>query len=150
MLSESARRSSAAEARFRLQVAEATARTVSVVGLDPESDDIVARLAARSWNGVSFFATSHLTPRATDWVQAVAAADLVVMVASAGAAAPSAALIGEACSRTRASTATLIVRSASATDEALSNTLADVRPWSLMVVIASDDDCVENLLRSFR
>jgi len=32
----------------------------------------------------------------------------------------------------------------------LSSTLAQVRPWSLMVVIANDHNYVEDLLRSFR
>ena len=36
----------------------------------------------------------------------------------------------------------VIVRAASATDEALSKTLAQVRPWSLMVVVVNDDDYV--------
>ena len=44
----------------------------------------------------------------------------------------------------------LVVHAASATDEALSKTLAQVRPWSLMVVIASDEAYVEEILRSFR
>jgi hypothetical protein len=47
-------------------------------------------------------------------------------------------------------TTTLVIHAASATDEALSKTLAQVRPWSLMVVIASDEAYVEEILRSFR
>jgi hypothetical protein len=35
-------------------------------------------------------------------------------------------------------------------DEVLSRTLAQVRPWSLMVVTVSEDDYVEDILRSFR
>jgi hypothetical protein len=35
-------------------------------------------------------------------------------------------------------------------DAALSRTLGQVRPWSLMVVIANEDDYVEDILRSFR
>jgi hypothetical protein len=42
------------------------------------------------------------------------------------------------------------VRPSSATDEALSRTLAQVRPWSLMVVVISDEAYVEDVLRSFR
>jgi hypothetical protein len=47
-------------------------------------------------------------------------------------------------------THTVIVRAASATDEALSKTLAQVRPWSLMVVVVNDDDYVDDILSSFR
>jgi hypothetical protein len=127
MLSESARMSSAAEARFRIQATIPTARAVKVISLDSASDREIAKL-----------------------VEEVPTADLVVMVASAGADAHAAAIIGEACSVQRVMTTTLVVRAASATDEALSKTLAQVRPWSLMVVIASDGDYVEDILRSFR
>jgi hypothetical protein len=155
MLSESARMSSAAEARFRIQMPPPTARAVKVIPLDPVSDRLVARLAESSWNGVTFFTASELHPtaladRTKGLMEAAAAADLVVMVATAGADAQAAAIIGEACSRTRVPTATFVVRATSASDEALSKTLAQVRPWSLMVVIASDDDYVEDILRSFR
>ena len=47
-------------------------------------------------------------------------------------------------------TTALVVRAASASDDALSKTLAQVRPWSLMVVVASDEAYVEEILRSFR
>ena len=146
MLSESARMSSAAEARFRIQAPPPTARAVMVIPLDSGSERLVATLSARTWNGVTFLSASAAADVLTD----VAAADLVVMVASAGADASAAATIGEACSHRRIPTATCVIRSASASETALSSTLGQVRPWSLMVVIASDHDYVEDLLRSFR
>jgi hypothetical protein len=127
MLSESARMSSAAEARFRIQTPNPTSRVVKVISLDTASDHEIATL-----------------------VKEVPAADLVVMVTSAGGDAQRATTIGEACSLARVMTTTLVVRAASASDDALSKTLAQVRPWSLMVVIASDETYVEDILRSFR
>jgi hypothetical protein len=47
-------------------------------------------------------------------------------------------------------TAAFVLRDGSTADEALSRTLAQVRPWSLMVVIAGDEGYVEDILRSFR
>ena len=138
--------SSAAEARFRIQVPPPTARAIRVIPLDPGSERLVATLAERVWSGVTFGRAST----ATDQLRDVAATDLVVMVAAAGADASSAAIIGEACSRQRIPTATCVVRGASASDAALSRTLAQVRPWSLMVVIAGDHEYVEDFLRSFR
>ena len=123
MLTESARMSSAAEARFRIAESQPTGRMVKVVRLDRVSD-------------------ADLT--------GVATADFVVMVTSAGADARAAAAIGDACSRRRITTATVVVRDASATDEMLSKTLAQVRPWSLMVVVAGDDSYLDDLLKSFR
>jgi hypothetical protein len=127
MLSESVRMSSAAEARFRIQTPSPTSRVVKVISLDTAGAEEIATLVAD-----------------------VPAADLVVMVASAGADAHGAAIIGEACSAARVMTMTLVVEAASATDEALSKTLAQVRPWSLMVVTASDEAYVEDILSSFR
>jgi len=125
--SASARRSSPAEARFRIQTLNPTSRVVKVISLDTASHHEIATL-----------------------VDEVPTADLVVMVASAGADAHAAAIIGEACSLKHVMTTTLVIHAASATDEALSKTLAQVRPWSLMVVIASDEAYVEEILRSFR
>ena len=127
MLSESARMNSAAEARFRLQTPASVARVVKVIALDAATDREIATL-----------------------VEEAPTADLVVMVVSAGADAHAAAIIGEACSRNRVMTTALVVRAASASDDALSKTLAQVRPWSLMVVVASDEAYVEEILRSFR
>ena len=146
MLSESARMSSAAEARFRIQTPPPTARAVMVIPLDSGSEDLVTTLSERTWNGVTFLSASA----AADVLADVSAADLVVMVATVGADASAAAMIGEACSRRRIPTATCVIRGASASEAALSGTLAQVRPWSLMVVIASDHNYVEDLLRSFR
>ena len=127
MPSESARMNSAAEARFRIQSPPDTHREVKVIDLDSATDADVAR-----------------------FVRQVDEADLVLMLVSAGGNAAGAATIGEACSARRVMTHTVIVRASSVTDEALSRTLAQVRPWSLMVVVVNDDDYVDDILRSFR
>jgi bisphosphoglycerate-independent phosphoglycerate mutase (AlkP superfamily) len=127
VLSESARMSTAAEARFRIQTPPDTNRAVKVIDLDSATDRDIKRLIAE-----------------------IDGADLVLMLVSAGGNAEAAATIGEACSARRVMTHTVIVRAASATDEALSKTLAQVRPWSLMVVVVNDDDYVDDILKSFR
>ena len=127
MQSESARMSTAAEARFRIQTPPDTNRAVKVIDLDSATDRDIKRLIAE-----------------------IDGADLVLMLVSAGGNAEAAATIGEACSARRVMTHTVIVRAASATDEALSKTLAQVRPWSLMVVVVNDDDYVDDILSSFR
>lgn len=79
-----------------------------------------------------------------------AAADFVVMVTAAGTDGRAAATIGEICSRRRITTATVVVREPSTTDAMLSATLAQVRPWSLMVIVAGDESYLDDLLKSFR
>jgi len=150
MLSESARMSSAAEARFRVPAPASVARVVNVVALEPSCDDVLVRLSERSWKGVSFFPASAVASRNRELVETISSADLVVMVAAAGADASAAAFIGRACSDRRVHTAAFVLRDGSTADEALSRTLAQVRPWSLMVVIAGDEGYVEDILRSFR
>ena len=126
MLTESARMSSAAEARFRI-AAQPTKRNVKVIDLDTGTSTDVAR-----------------------FIDGIGDADLVVMIVSAGATAQAVATIGQACSDRRIMTHTIVVRPALASDEVLSRTLVQVRPWSLMVVVANSADYVEDILRSFR
>ena len=147
MLSESARATSAAEAKFRVDPGAIVNRRVRVVALDAATDAVVNRLASGSWNSVTFVRHGELADRAAD---DLAAADLVVMVVAAGADAAAAARIGQACSDMRTHTATFVLRTPTATDDMLSRTLAQVRPWSLMVVVANDSAYVEDVLRSFR
>jgi hypothetical protein len=147
MLSESARMSSAAEAAFRIQAPNSRPRVVKIVALDAESEGVVRKLAAGSWNQASF-STAALFTKNLD--EEVAGADLVVMVAGPGGRADSARLIGRACSDRRIMTTALIVGSAAASDEALSKTLSQVRPWSLMVVIADADSYIEDMLMALR
>lgn len=140
--------SSAAEARFRIPAPASVSRLVNVIAIDPSCDDVVARLAEGSWSDVMFFPAAAVADRIGRVVDDVV--DLVVMVVSAGADASAAALVGRACSDRRVHTATFIVGASRAGDEALLKTLEQVRPWSLMVVIAGDDGYVEDILRSFR
>ena len=72
------------------------------------------------------------------------------MVAAAGGHAQAAEAIGRACSLERVTTTALIVGAADASDDELSRTLAQLRPWSLMVVIASTDDYVADMMTALR
>jgi hypothetical protein len=160
--------STAAEARFRIDAPNSRPRLVKVIALDPASEGLVKHLAERQWNTASFFTASafagappgrgfsmqgwlsDLAGRTKDLVDEVNGADLVVMVATAGESAQAAALIGEACSLKRVNTTGLILGGASATDEMLSKTLSQLRPWSLMLVIANGEDYIEDMLIALR
>jgi hypothetical protein len=137
------------------------------MALDSRGDEVVKRLAERTWSGTRFLRRDAVlgsaSPRGTGVrdgrdtaalsdaaLDELAAADLVVMVVEAGMDAPAARAIGRYCSDRNVSTATFVVGADSAADEALSRTLEQVRPWSLMVVVANDEDYVEDILRSLR
>jgi len=168
MLSESARVTSAAEARFRINEPNSKPRHVKVIALDRVSEVVVKHLAELRWNNASFFTASafageppgqgfsmpgwlsDLAGRTKDLIDEVNSADLVVMVATAGENAQAATLIGEVCSLKRVNTTGLILGGASATDAMLSKTLSQLRPWSLMLVIARGEDYIEDMLIALR
>ena len=150
MLSESARMSTAAEARFRLDTPNSRPRAVKVVALDASAESVMDTLAKNDWNGAAFFRAGELTGTPERLSLEVEHADLVVMIATAGEAAADVEQIGRACSRRRVTTTGLIMGSAEVSDEALAETLAQVRPWTLMLVIASSIDYIEDMLRALR
>jgi hypothetical protein len=125
-----------------------------VIALDAPSEPVVRRLADQAWNRASFlFANGTLRDRdgqTIDLEEQVAKADLIVMVASAGGHAEAASAIGRASSERRVMTTALIIETATASEEALARTLAQVRPWSLMVVMADADDYIEDMLLALR
>jgi hypothetical protein len=147
MLSESTRMTSAAEARFRVQAPNSLPRVLKVVALDATGEGIVRHLALGAWKHATFFSAATFT---RNLEQEVASADLVIFVAGPGGAARDVEVIGRACSDRRVMTTALVVGAGAASDEALSKTLAQIRPWSLMVVIANTDDYVSDMLTALR
>jgi hypothetical protein len=169
MLSESARMTTAEEAKFRISAPNSKPRAIKVIALDKRSEEVVKKLAEGKWNQASFFASVHFDspPQAgADWsmkawlndiagrtiklMDEVNAADLVVMVASAGEKAEAASVIGEACAAKRVQTTALILDRKSSSDDALSNTLLHLRPYVSMLVVADDDDYIESMLVALR
>ena len=93
---------------------------------------------------------SDLAGRTKNLVDEVGAADLVVMVAAAGENAQAAAIIGEACAAKHVMTTALLLGSAGQDDETLARTLASLRPHARMLVIASSDDYIADMLVALR
>jgi hypothetical protein len=169
MQSESARMSSSAEAKFRIDRPNSLPRAIKVIALDEPSESVVKELAAASWQRASFLTASafsgaprrgepfsiggwlnDLAGRTKDLVDEVNTADLVVMVATAGESAAAAAIIGEACAVKHVMTTALVLGGASSSDEALSKMLAQLRPHAMMLVISSADEYIEDMLTALR
>ncbi|MGA2891299.1 MAG: hypothetical protein ABSE22_00420 [Xanthobacteraceae bacterium] len=169
MESESARMSSAAQARFRIEAPNSKPRAVKVIALDTPSERVVKELAQAPWQSASFLTASafssaprqgerfsvggwlnDLAGRTRDLIAEVDAADLVVMVASAGENAAAAAIIGEACNLKHVMTTALVLGGASSSDEALSKMLAQLRPYAMMLVISSADEYIKDMLTALR
>ena len=169
MLSESARMTTRAEARYRIEAPNSQPRAVKVIALDAASEAVVKRLAQLSWNRASFltasaFALPHvpgatfsmpgwlsdLAGRTKDLIDEIASADLVVMIATAGQNAQAGSLIGEACGARHVMTTSLVLGTAAVSDAALSKTLAQLRPYAMMLVAAGDEDYIEDMLVALR
>jgi hypothetical protein len=157
MQSESARMNSAAEARFRVQAPNSLARSIKVIALDRAGESAVRRLAGRGWQHATFLIASPRGDALVDvdgpargLADEVAAADLVVLAAGPGGHAHAASIIGQACSLRRVMTTGFIVGAASASDAELAKTLTQLRPWSLMMVIAANDEYVDDMLTALR
>ena len=166
MLSESARMTTAEEARYRIDYPNSKPRATKVIALDPPSEEVVKRLAQGKWQQASFFTSlkfdgaprsgdnwsmkawlSDLAGRTKDLIDEVAAADLVVMVASAGEDAQAAGLIGEACQARRVMTTALVLGASEAAGAA---TAAQLRPWANMLVAASSEEYIADMLTALR
>ncbi len=148
---------SLAEARFRIQEPNSKPRKITVIALDALSDAIVGTLAARPWQSAIFLSAAGFPAEARDFsgelkdlANEVTTADLVVMVAGPGGQAHAASVIGEACSAKRVMTTALIVGANRASEEAVSKTLSQLRPWSLMLVVADPDDYIVGMLTALR
>jgi hypothetical protein len=173
MQSESARMSSAAEAKFRIDRPNSQPRAVKVIALDTPSEAVVKELATAPWQRASFLTASafsgaprrgepfsepfslggwlnDLAGRTKDLVDEVNSADLVVMVATAGESAAAAAIIGEACNVKHVMTTALILGGANSSDETLSKMLAQLRPHAMMLVISSADEYIKDMLTALR
>jgi hypothetical protein len=169
MSSESARANAASEVRFRIDDVNWRQRAVKVMALDRRSEAVVRRLAQERWGGTTFFTASAFAPRPdidgpfsmANWLSDLAGrtkelvdeldtADLVAMVATAGEAVPVASVIGEAARAKRVTTIAFVLGSAATPPEALSRTLAQLRPWTLMLVMAGSEEAIAEALAALR
>ena len=157
MQTESARMSSAAEARFRVQAPNSTPRVIKVIALDAAAEVAVRRLANAGYRHATFFTAKSPDDALSDLAgghrgieEEIGRADLVVLIAAPGGRANAAPIIGEACSRRRVMTSAFVVNGTSASERDLSKTLAQLRPWSLMVVIAASDEYLDDMMTALR
>lgn len=169
MQSESARMTTRAEARYRVEAPNSQPRTVKVIALDAASEPVVKRLAQLPWSRASFLTASafagaparsetfsmagwlsDLAGRTKNLLDEIAGADLIVMIATAGEDAKVGSLIGEACNAHRVMTTGLVLGTATATEQQLSKTLGQLRPHSIMLVAGGDEDYIEDMLIALR
>jgi len=155
LLNGCARAATAAEARFRIQApVPAQFRNARVIALDDGAAAVVRAVAAGRWGGARFYTGAvdtpdglTLTPVAgadTGLADALAPADVVVLVATSDDGAGPAAVIGAACRVRGVMTAGLVVgfRSGPA--------VSALRPYARVLLVSSDEDDVTDILTALR
>jgi hypothetical protein len=169
MLSESARMTTAKEAAYRVQYPNSKPRVVKVVALDEPSIAVVRELAEQDWKNATFFTSIaaewdpnrpwgtpihaslvDLQGKRRDLVEEIGAANLVVMISSAGESAEAASLIAEVCSLKRVMITGLLLTTHGNTDEEVARTLATLRPYAPMLVLSSEEEYVAAMLTALR
>lgn len=170
--SESARVTTAKEAKFRIQYPNSQPRSLKIIALDREAGQVVEQVSRLKWNRAVFFKSmTFASPKglppangrkdmqawldcvagqAKDLVAEIDSADSMVVIASSGTDADGAALIGEICQMRHKSMIGLVLRTAATTDQELSRTLLGLRPYTTMLVVASGAEYVEDMLTAMR
>jgi hypothetical protein len=149
-----ARAATAHEARFRVEILPRTSwRSARVIALDAKSLPIVRNVAGLPWWGARFFTTASGNDLQTIDGHRVRlsdeldnGADLVVMVASAGDGAASAADIGLACTERGIMTAGLITDGGAELDDVVSA----LRPYARVLMVTRDEQDIAEVLTALR
>jgi hypothetical protein len=157
LLSSCALAATAAEARFRIDAPEFTRRSSRVIALDERAAALVKDLGARSWSGGHFLVFESAVPddallrRAGTGGTALLSeelegADTVVMIASAGANAEAASIIGDAAAARSIMSAGLVLPDAAGAGDVVSA----LRPNAMVLVVLKDTDDVPEVLSALR
>ena len=161
-LSESARATTAAEARFRVDAPNSRPRTASLIALDAGSAAAVRSAAARMPDRRRILDAAPadvldmpawlagLAARTKALIDDAARSDMVVMVARAGYGGDGASLLGEACRARQAAVTAVVVAPPDASDAEVATTLARLRPFASMLVVVENGDYVGEMLDALR
>ncbi|NLS04244.1 hypothetical protein HGP14_12855 [Rhizobium sp. P32RR-XVIII] len=169
-LSESARATTAEEARFRVNYPNSKPRKSRIIALDAEGLEALEKLtSASSWPGAHFLRyveakgasdSLHMLPvdavledrdgKRVNLADEIADADVIVMVTTAGASAEAAEVIGNACFVRSKMTTGLVLNSTDVPAEDLARTLTAMRPFAAMLVISKGDEYVPEMLSALR
>ena len=168
MVSESARMTTAEQARYRVQYPNSKPRATKIIALDEDSAETLKSYTGFPWNGARFLALVSATSggegleelpvdatlvdidgkevRLTDELNG---ADMVAMVTSEGKRAEAAAAIGNAC-LVRGIMTTGMILPRSGHEEEITRTLKRLRPYAHMLVVARDTDYIPEMLTALR
>jgi len=157
LLGSCALATTAAEARYRITAPEFARRSSRVIALDRESRGVVRDMGGRSWGGGHFLVFESAVPEDALLRHAgtggtallseeLDGADTVVMVASAGASAEAASIIGDAAAARGIMSAGLVLPDGAP----VSQVVAALRPNAMVLVVLRDVADVPEVLSALR
>jgi hypothetical protein len=168
MFSSCSRAATADEARFRIDYPNSMQRAIKVIALDIPSEDVLRRISDLQWNGATFMTASTIRGREksrgesmsgwlsdlaghiTNLLEQIKAADVVIVVATAGDNPSNAAVIADACNLHHVMLTALVIDTPSTSQEALLTTLVALRPHTSMLVVAKGEEYIEAMLTALR
>jgi hypothetical protein len=142
MISESARSTTAAESRFRVQAPNAAARSILVIGLDPACLRLIGGLQGEGWHGLRFVDASRWRPALEEQ-----AADVVIIVSSADQSAEAAREIGSHALERAIKVSAVLLRDGANAD-AVSRSLQQLRPWAQTLMLLEDEADLRSVLHA--
>ena len=167
-LSESARATTAEQSRFRIGYPNSKPRVSRIIALDQHSLEALTALKDLPWNGARFLRYVRTKPGSTSLpsvtvdavledvdggeaslMREVAAADMIVMVSTAGTAPEAAEVIGNAC-LVHGKRATGMVLTSGESGAELARTLTAMRPFSAMLVVSTGEEYIAEMLAALR
>src|SRR6266542_584021 len=137
----------AAEARFRINGPNPPARAARIVALDRGAAAVISRAAQQRWQGAHFFTYEPGSPDGAHvrLSEALAGADMTVMVATAEDGAEAASVVGEICGRLGIMTTGLVFGQGRAP-----TVVSVLRRHVRVLVVSGDEDEVPELLSALR
>jgi hypothetical protein len=161
LLGSCALATTAAEARYRISGPEFARRSSRVIALDRESRGIVREMEGRSWSGGHFLVFESAVPddallrhagtgRTALLSEELDGADTVVMVASAGANAEAASIIGDAAAARGIMSAGLVLPGNAPGEAPSDGVVAALRPNAMVLVVLREPDDLPEVLSALR
>lgn len=161
--SSCARATSAAEMRYRIDGPIRGRGGARIIGLDAGADAVVERVAAHPWGNARFFGLADTVDEicrggsesvglrgtggaVSSLLDELAAADVVVMVATTDSDGAAATIIGAACTVRAIMTAGLVIGDPSS----VAGTVAALRPHARVLLTTEDEQDVVELLTALR
>jgi hypothetical protein len=151
-LSDSARSTSAAESRFRVQDSNSLARDILVIALDEQSAALGGMLAAQSWRHAEFvnFHIGGGPQDRGDWAEALErhGFDLIVMVGTAGSDLRNAEIVGGKGIARGVKVSSVLLSPQDTPAPVISESLLDLRPWSRTLALIGSADYLPGVLHA--